>query len=437
MNALSEVPAIAPYVADNGKIVPPKLASYLQRETPTAVNGWGVLYAYRDGVYRPAAKYFEQRIHALAGDSWSRHLAAEVVGNIRAGSQPLDDAPHVDRINLANGTFNVASGELEKHDSAFLSPVQLPVSYLPGAKCPLIERFLVDTLDDDVAGLFVELAGYLLTADNRQQRAFMLMGPGGSGKTTALEVLGALLGDDNVSRVALQQLDEHRFAVAQLFGKLANIHADLPSRAVNGTSMFKSITGGDKVMAERKGCHPFEFRAYARFVFSANETPPTHDGTEAYFDRWTILPFTRSFRGATGQDRNLVAKLTTPTELSGLLNLALASLADVRRRGFSAGTNVVAAHDRFRLESDPVAAFLDERARVDFLGGRTQKSELYGAYVDWCRDSGRKPLAVQRFTQRIRERLTGQVQEVTVQGTRFWDGIELLDAERRTFGVAA
>lgn len=417
--------AITPYMDDKGKINAPRLAAFLDRETPTATGG-GLLYAYRNGCYQPAEEHIAHRVHEVAGDAWTRHLAGEVIGNLRAAAQPLDDEPPLDRINLANGIYDLNTRSLQDHTPEYRSPIQLAVHYDENAECPTIQQWLVDTLDDEVATLFVEIVGYLLTADNRMQRAIMFLGGSGGGKTTGLRIIEAMLGQANVSHVALQQLDEHRFAPAQLYGKLANIHADLPSRAVNGTSVFKCVTGNDPIMAEHKGRDPFTFRAYARFVFSANEVPPTHDGTEAYFDRWTILPFSKKFRGKNNEDRNLGAKLTTPAELSGLLNLALAAIHDLRHNGFTTGHAVTAEHERFRLDSDPVAAFLNERTTVDFLSDmRTSRRDLYSAYTDWAKDTGRRPLNAQRFTSRVREQHAGRIHETTVMGSRYWNGIKL------------
>lgn len=408
---------------EKGKIIPPALARHLRQQTPTATGG-GVIHAYEGGVYAPGEAVLAERVHAIGGDDWTRHMAGEVLGAIRAGSPVLDEHPPLDKINVRNGIYDLTSGALVTHDPAVLFPIQLPVTFDPDASCPAIARFLGDTLDDPTALLFLELAGYLLTGDNRMQRAFLFKGPKGNGKSTALDVLTALLGRQNVSHVALQQLDEHRFAVAQLYGRLANMHADLPGRAVKGTSTFKCITGGDAVMAEHKGRDPFTFTPYARFVFSANETPPTHDGSEAYFDRWTILPFTRTFRGVAGEDRNLRAKLTTPGELSGLLNLALSTIPKVRADGFTIGDAVRAEHEQFRLDSDPVSAFLDECCQV-VADARTARSAVYRAYSEWCRDTGRSALAAQRFTARVRDRYGAAVTETTYSGTRQWAGLRL------------
>lgn len=80
----------------------------------------------------------------------------------------------------------------------------------------------------------------------------MLLGPGGNGKSTFLEVVTKMLGSDNVSAVTLQALNDDKFAPARLYGKLANVFADLPPKALTSASIFKAIVGGDTISLERK-----------------------------------------------------------------------------------------------------------------------------------------------------------------------------------------
>ena len=88
----------------------------------------------------------------------------------------------------------------------------------------------------------------------------------------------------------LINIAENRFATADLLGKLANLCGDIDTRAIRQSSTFKEITGGDTIAAERKFGQPFSFRPFALLIFSANEAPFSADQSEAWFDRWLILP---------------------------------------------------------------------------------------------------------------------------------------------------
>jgi len=80
------------------------------------------------------------------------------------------------------------------------------------------------------------------------------------------------------------------------------------------------LTGGDRIHAQRKYGHPFSFNPICILVFSANEAPPSFDQTQAWFDRWLIIPMERRI-GDEEMDPGLIEKLTVPSELEGLLGL--------------------------------------------------------------------------------------------------------------------
>ena len=76
----------------------------------------------------------------------------------------------------ANGILLLDTCELVPHTPELLTPIQLPVAYEPDAECPEIERALTGILPDaTVRRVFYEVVGYLLTADNSLQRAFMFL----------------------------------------------------------------------------------------------------------------------------------------------------------------------------------------------------------------------------------------------------------------------
>ncbi len=156
------------------------------------------------------------------------------------------EAPAARRVNVANGLLRLETGGLAPHNPDFLSPVQVAAAYDPTAACPAIDRFLGDRLLEECVRVTHELAAYLLTPDNALQRAFMWLGPGGTGKSTSLGLYRAFLGPENVSSVALHQLEEDRFAAADLYGRLANVFADLDARVLRASSIFKSITGATR-----------------------------------------------------------------------------------------------------------------------------------------------------------------------------------------------
>lgn len=195
---------------------------------------------------------------------------------------------------MANGLLDWKSGELRSHTPDHLSTIQLPVKWDPDATCPGIARFLSEVLPDEACSALVfEIAGYAFYPRSLFHKAVMLCGPGRNGKSVLLSILRAMLGEGNVAAVPLQRLSETPFAVAQLCGKLGNICGDLDARAIHRTDMFKMLTGGDAIHAEKKFKPPFEFKSFALPIFAANEVPLSADQTPAWFERWLIVPMAR------------------------------------------------------------------------------------------------------------------------------------------------
>ncbi|MCA1683858.1 MAG: phage/plasmid primase, P4 family, partial [Actinobacteria bacterium] len=246
--------------------------------------------------------------------------------------------------------------------------------------------------------------------------------PGHNGKTVFLNLIRGLLGEWNCASVTLQAFGEQRFAPAQLFGKLANIAGDLDARAIKRTDMFKMATGNDTVMAEHKYGQPFNFVPFAVPLFSANEAPISADQTDAWFDRWLIVPFERRFTGPK-DDPKLTEKLTTPEELSGLLAHSVGALGRLMDRGrFEVPESVRAAGDVYRSKLDTVRAFVEEECEFD-RDGTSNRTYLYKDYSDWCKDGGRWPVSNSNFFDHLRRNWPGLIEEGKSHGARVIRGL--------------
>ena len=110
------------------------------------------------------------------------------------------------------------------------------------------------------------------------------------------------------------------------------------------SAVFKAITGGDRITAEQKYRDSFEFTPFVRLLFSANQLPANRYSSRAYYERWLIIPFERSFRHTRQEIPRQVLDhdLARPDELSGALNLGLPAIRRLRAAGrFSAGRGVI------------------------------------------------------------------------------------------------
>ena len=228
--------------------------------------------------------------------------------------------------------------------------------YEPDAECPKFREFMDQSLDKKYHDLIAEFVGYILWPQYHIHKAFMFLGPKRTGKGTMMRVIEAVVGQNSCSHVSLQDLLEHRFMRARLFGKKLNSYGDLPATPLKDAGIFKNVTGEDTIDAENKYEQPFSFKNSAKMLSSANRLPKMRVPDDAFYGRWVIVPFENSCYGK--EDTELTAKLTTAEELSGILNLGLEGLKRLRKNGWRFTYEDDAAAI-YRKKSNPLLAFLE------------------------------------------------------------------------------
>lgn len=369
----------------------------------------GEMYIYDKGVYRHGGEAAIRRIveanfhRAGVGERTSNHFVNEVLGHVQRRTYVEADIFDADPkiLNLENGLLNVETGELQPHSPDDPSLSKLPVTYDPTAKCPHWERFQTQIHHAEDIMAVQEYCGSFLVKHYKTQKAWMKVGEGENGKDTENRVLIAILGPENVSNHSLQALEENRFAVASLFGKLANICSDLSDRALKATGTFKNITGEGRITTEKKFQDAFDFVNHAKLVFNANKIPQSPDDTDAFFRRWFITVYPNIFRGEK-RDPNLVAKLTTPGEKSGILNWMLIGLKRLREQNWhlSNSKSVEEIREDYVRKSDPVKAFVMDCCIAD-LEGSISKQRLFQAFVRYCTLKKLPPVLSDTFFKRL------------------------------------
>jgi P4 family phage/plasmid primase-like protien len=331
----------------------------------------------------------------------------------------LWEQPPRAQVNVLNGILDVETEELTSHTAEFLSAVQIPVVYDPTAECPAWDRFISETFPPDARQLAYEIPAWLMTPDTSIQKAILLLGEGANGKSTYLGAVGAFIGRENSAALSLQKIEADRFAAARLVGMLANICPDLPSDHLSSTSTFKAITGGDPISAEYKYGNSFDFRPFARLVFSANHPPRSGDASHAFYRRWLVVPFDQSFEPGQQRPRaELDAELSDPRELSGVLHRALGALRGIRQRGgFSESRSTRDALAEFQKTTDPLSVWLD-RNTVEHPEAMVAQDELRRAFNQFAENSGKPGMTAQAFGRAL-----ARVKPGIEKAQRTWRGV--------------
>ena len=422
----------------------------------------GHLYVYRNGVYVPEGK---RAIEVAVGEvleansalpRWSRRMCDETIGYIQANAAPdLLERPPMNVLNLSDCLLDIhtegLNGELtavasrRNHSPEFLSTVQLPVKYDPEAPAPNAwMTFLEEVLPVDcvLARVIWHIIAWLMLPNMALQLSLLFMSEqAGTGKSTLLKAIMEFLRKGNIATESLQDLEENRFRAANLHGKLLNVYADLRGGKLATSNVFKIITCEDFFTVERKFGHPFRLRPFCRLVFSTNNFPVVEDAGEAFFSRWRAIKFETRFRGTPrqrGQDE-ILAELTTPQELSGVLNMALEVLPCVLdpKKGIPEPPSCVKARLEFEARTSPVAVWL--RANVMTGSDKSvEKQRLREAYNQDAASNGRPMSGDKAFGVHLWNTYKSQLGERRDSyGTRpnFWIGIGLIETNKEEAGI--
>jgi P4 family phage/plasmid primase-like protien len=267
---------------------------------------------------------------------------------------------------LKNTAFDPVTQEAFEFDPSHYARSAAVYSFDSEAKCEvwlqsLWQIFGEDEDAEDKIKLLQEAFGLSLTNDVKFQQMFMLYGAGSNGKSLILKVLAALVGEGNVSHVALKDF-ANKFALARLSGKLVNIDADVDYDAMRAEGRFKSIVAGDEVTVEEKHEKSFKIKLYAKLWVAANVLPKVKNNSNGYYRRINIIEFNKVFNKQ-DQNKDLLDELMN--ELPGIFNWALEGLKRLMENGeFTLPESSAKALNNYQLENNHTKFFLEEHLEI-------------------------------------------------------------------------
>lgn len=386
----------------NGKkFIPGAMLSYLisNEKRYISLPSEKGLRVYHNGIYiqeneTPRSKKLINEVYrALGGRLYKVSHFKEVETHLLKDTTVLSECDPNGFLCVNNGILNLDTFELTPHtpDKIFLTKV--PVFFdKDNAKCPQILEWLNEVLDGDDAqvNLFLECVGYTLLQTSELQKIIILEGTTKTGKSTAAKLITRLLGKDNVSYVSLHALDNenNRFSRVQLHGNIANISTEMSQKQLKGDGYVKAIVAGDPIVAEHKGVNLFTFTPNATLWVMTNKIPRSYDKTSAWYERLLIIRFDKQFlpHTDTPPDTNILAKIATPSELSGLLTLSLLLGKKALARGcFSTTDKQKQAVMEVMTNNDMIYLFVDT---LDTTQHTWSDTEFYNVYLEWAASEG-------------------------------------------------
>ena len=402
------------------------------------------MWIYKNGVYVPQGESFvKEYCRKILGHLYTGQLVNNILDKIRTDTfieqeiffkqdNPLE-------IAVQNGILNIITKELSIFNPKKIFFNKLPVVYDPSAKCPKIEKHFKTILryEEDSQVMF-ELFGYTLLKENKLEKAFMFVGKGRNGKSKTLELFKKFLGIDNCSALPLSSMHSESFSLSELFGKLVNLAGDLSYTDLKDTGTLKQLIGRDEIQAKRKFLRDLKFVNYSKLLFSTNELPKVYDLTDGFWTKWVLLEFPYKFISEKEYDNlpeqerinkkiidtEIIEKISTPEELSGLLNKALDGLDTILKNkefSYSKGTSEV--KEAWIRQSDSFTAFCFDNLEED-VENKISKKELKKVYLKYCKKHKLRS-ASDKAIKITLENLFGVV-ECRMNDTSFgWEGVKI------------
>lgn len=402
------------------------------------------VWIYKEGVYVPQGRSEIKIILRDILEEWySQYIFGLVINKIEVDT--FIDADKFfslrtsNQVPVLNGILDIITKELTPFTPEKIFFNKLPVTFDPSKECPLIDSFLESTLKDkDDKHVFYELGGFCLLGEYRFEKSAMFIGNGRNGKDKSLELIKRLLGAENCCAIPLHSLDENSFTISELHGKKANLAGDIGGQDLKDMSTFKALTGRSLINGKRKFMRDIIFVNHAKFIFACNNLPMVYDMSKGFWDRWILLEFPYTFvtqeeydksqskEGLKIRDDQIIEKITSSDELSGLLNKFLEGLERlIKNKKFSSTRGSEEVKQLWIRKSNSFIAFCMDKIE-DSFEGKISKRELRKEYSKYCKEHKVIPksdIVVKRTLQETYG--ANEKDELLLGGSyeRYWEGI--------------
>ena len=325
-------------------------------------------------------------------------LIHQVLAELKTMYHPLNG--YVNRkevyINMANGVVCISkegSINLLPHDPSYGFKWQLPYNYNPEAKCPQIEKFLGDVIEDEGAiEVLKEFFGYIFLPHkcmNHEKCLWLYGATGANGKSVLLSLVHQLIDETNISHMNLSELADP-IKRTMLLGKVLNITNDATTKGID-TGTYKALISGETTTIRQLYKGAAELKAPPKFIIATNELPLMEQGTEAFVRRMILVPFNKQIPEAQ-RDIHLASKLSS--EIEGFFNFALEGLQRlIQNQQFTKSNLIEAATSDYLCELDVLSDFLQDHP-IEALHGKNvqylDQSEIFSKLGEWCKLYHRK-----------------------------------------------
>lgn len=394
-------------------------AKYIQR-SHNIVKINGSLYVYKDGYYQSGNEHIEAAMIREI-PTLNQSQRKEVLAYLNLIVPKIGTMADAHLVAFKNGVLNVITGEVYDFNPEYVITNMIPHNYNPEATSELLDKTMgkLACQDEQVLKLLYQAVGMCFFRKNELRKSFFLLGEKRNGKSTFLDMVGTLLGEDNIANLDLSEIGD-KFKTAELSGKLANIGDDINDEFIPNSAVFKKVVSGDKITVERKGQDPFVLASYAKFFFSANSLPRIGKGKDsaAILDRLVIIPFEAKFSKEDPDfDPYIKYKLREEEVMEALIVKAVEGLREVLAdQQFAVCDKVKGNLDEYERCNNPIVIFFEDLHEEDYLNEPVK--QVYTNYKAFCIANNFQPMSSMEFSRQMKKQFDLTIKEVTVDKKR-------------------
>ncbi len=349
------------------------------------------VYKWNNGVYEKLSPYeLHELIHIHGDKEATRSQRLEVISFIIVEKQvsPYMLDKEFSCIPVKNGYLDLYNLKLIEPNKNQYNTVKVDIPFNP--ECEFSERIddfmkFVSGGDIDLMNQLYEIAGYSLLRRNNFHKFFIIVGPGGSGKSTFANIIRRLFPAKLVSKVALAQFDQD-YHLSTLIGSMLNIDDDASNdKILKDAGRFKSITAGQPVLVRPIYSEPLELVCMATVLILANAMPRIQDDSEGLYRRLMLVELKNKVKNP---DRTFESKITD-LDMEYFLYKAAEAIHKVLRRGrFTMEKTEEVLKQKFRVQQSSINKWSQlEFITVERLLKRGMKV-IYTEYKNWCLTCG-------------------------------------------------
>lgn len=361
---------------------------------------------YENGVYKKNEKDISKKVLELVPDS-TIHFRNEVYQYLLLKTEEKEFDRENGIINFKNGLFFIKERKMYKHTPKYFSTNQINTNL--NLNAPKVQA-IDDVLNKLSCGIYerkqtiLEMIGYSMTTSVKLQKAFILYGnKARNGKSTLIDIIVHLLGDDNVGTVSFKDMNQNKFAGSGIKNKLLNSGSEMTDEYIEDVEIFKKYVTGDYLEIEEKFKPRQKIRPYAKFIFSANELPRVADKTDGFYRRLQIIPLEYSF---TDKDRKNFDfnKLISKEALEYLAKISLEAYLNMSD-DFSNYKESKVEVNKYKINTNSVLTFINDEdymySKINATSKVRNASDVYAWYKIYCKENQYMPFTMKKFYKEI------------------------------------